>query len=162
MKLLLRSINLSMLLFLSGMLVSCGMVGKETTFGTSSTETLGGSCLVQESAKAMEAVQTLAAYSVQDACENSSNYVCESTTFSPNAAASKGAEQQCADVAGIGHVCMTVDTAVASTPASTAKTIFHCSNTQLVNSDGFLFQSRAGTLETALASVVDKCQTRSL
>lgn len=103
------------------------------------------------------------ANSISAFCENSSSYVCESQTFSPNVANSKGVEQQCANVAGLGQVCLDVDVATISiSAASTSHTQVHCSNTEVTGANGFAYQSGADSLEEALAIVVNKCRTKTL
>ena len=52
----------------------------------------------------------LSSYSVFDTCLSASNYVCESTTFVAGATPSKGTEDECANVDGLGQICLVVDT----------------------------------------------------
>jgi hypothetical protein len=104
----------------------------------------------------------LSGFSVEQGCNSSGNYDCESTTFSPGAAGTTAAvAQQCADVAALGHVCLTVDSATVPTQSLGATTIYHCSNTTVLGNNGYLFQSHAGSLEAALSGAVARCQARS-
>jgi hypothetical protein len=107
--------------------------------------------------------RALASYSVQDACENSANYVCDSQTFSSTAASSSGVEVQCANVTGWGQVCVTMDASTTAEPSDTSDvTVIHCANTEVSNPGVFLFQATADSLELALSSAVQKCRTGSL
>ncbi len=117
-------------------------------------------CYAQRDAS-IPAARALDSYA-STACE-SSNYVCNSTTFaqSGQAAPNKGAELQCASVSGLGQVCMNVDTAVAVKASGSSKTVYHCSNAQVLGSNGYAFQAYSDTLEGALSSVYTQCQSRS-
>jgi hypothetical protein len=154
-----KMINFAMLCFLSVALFSCGLKA-EVNFQRTAEGTITNvsQCLVQDnSAPGQVSAHALASSSRDQAsCEDSNNYVCESTTFGSGAVAN-GTEQQCADIAGVGQVCMAVDTAVISSASNSSRTIYHCSNTKLTNGNGYLIQAHAPTLETALAAVINQC-----
>jgi len=155
-----KTINFAVLCFFALALFSCGLKS-DVTFQRSAqgTITAVSQCLVQDnSAPGQVSARALASTSRdQSACEDSNNYVCESTTFGSGAVAANGTEQQCADIAGAGRVCMVVDTAIIPSSSNSSRTIYHCSNTRLTNNDGFVIQSHAPTLETALAAVINQC-----
>jgi hypothetical protein len=110
-------------------------------------------CLSQATAR------SLAAYSVQDACENTNNYVCNSQVSGSNGETSVQSIEQCASITGWGKVCLNVDT---RTVASNSGPSFHCANTEVSSPGSFLFQANADSLDQALTAVVNKCRTGSL
>ena len=113
--------------------------------------------------KIPQQVARLQSYPVQTACENALNYACQSQSFGADAAPTQGAQEQCADVSGLGHVCMNVDTTSFITAAnSDSYTVYHCANIEVSIPGSYLFQSDAASLDQALASVVTKCRTGSM
>lgn len=143
---------------------------KQTTTSTTTSTTNGAATSSQQcpgspNAAIKESTQrALASYSPTNACEGASHYACESKTLSSEVTSTTlSSEEQCAEIDGMGHVCLSVDTTVVPTPSGLEnQKVVHCSNITIKNNSGFLFQSIGDSLESSLSAAVAKCRNASL